>query len=313
MFALAGASFLCDRLLALTTAVLSGLRRFDLTNSLATLAAIVRAIGIIVLIKTGSGVVAVMVWQGASTLGTAIAGQLMVRHLQPEFRLQVGRVDWDLLRTRLAFGLAIQLTSIVEIMIWDIAPLVVGLVLGSKWIVVYYIAQQFPISLGPVIWSTAEALFPAASQHRGDRGVDRMRRDSRGWHPVDCRPRSSAMHGAVDCGSQALAGVGGNGSRGRHPIPPSNNAGRVHGGVLCRVHPGIVGTERHSDTGDYSVCTVGCESGTYIVPVTSHWHCGRGVGPGSAHVRGFACLPAHRRAHVRNQCDSIDAEPHLQA
>ena len=174
VFALTGASFLCDRALALTTAVLSGLRRFDLTNSLATLAALVRAIGIIVLLKTGSGVVAVMVWQGVSTLATAVAGQFMIRHLQPDFRFRVGSVHWSLLRSRLAIGLASQLTSIVEIMIWDIAPLVVGLVLGSKWIVVYYIAQQFPISLGPVISSTAEALFPAASQHRGDRAVDRM-------------------------------------------------------------------------------------------------------------------------------------------
>lgn len=175
VFALAGASFLADRLLAFTTSVLSGLRRFDLTNLLATLAAIVRAIGIIALVKTGSGVVTVMVWQVASTAATAVAGQWLVRHLQSEFRLQVGSFDWSLVRPRLTFGLAIQLTSIVEIVIWDIAPLVVGLVLGSKWIVIYYIAQQFPTSLGPIIWSTAEALFPAATQHGQDREIDRTR------------------------------------------------------------------------------------------------------------------------------------------
>src|ERR1019366_2819781 len=90
------------------------------------------------LVKTGSGVVTVMVWQVASTAATAVAGQWLVRHLQSEFRLQVGSFDWSLVRPRLTFGVAIQLTSIVEIVIWDIAPLVVGLVLGSKWIVIYY-------------------------------------------------------------------------------------------------------------------------------------------------------------------------------
>lgn len=60
-------------------------------------------------------------------------------------------------------------------MIWDIAPLVVGLVLGSMWIVPYYIAQQFPTSVGPVIWSIAEALFPAVSQHQRDQEMARTR------------------------------------------------------------------------------------------------------------------------------------------
>jgi len=169
VFMLAGAAFLSDRLLAFTTAVLHGLRRFDITNLLATLANIFRAVGIIVLMKIGSGVVSVMAWQLISGAVAAIAGQLLVRRLQPEFRLFLLHFDWNLVRSRMAYGLASQLTSIVEVMIWDVAPLVVGLVLGSKWIVPYYIAQQFPTSLAPVIWSAAEALFPAASQHSQDR------------------------------------------------------------------------------------------------------------------------------------------------
>jgi len=67
----------------------------------------------------------------------------------------------------MAFSLASQLVTIFEVLIWDIAPIVVGLVLGAKWIVPYYVAQQFPTSVGPLIWATAEALFPAASQFEG--------------------------------------------------------------------------------------------------------------------------------------------------
>lgn len=175
VFELAGVSFFADRLLAFTAAVLGGLRRFDLTNSLSTITAIVRALGIIALIKTGSGVVTVMVWQVTSTALAVIAGQRLVRQQRAEFRFQLGSFNWDLLRSRLTFGLATQLTAIFEIMIWRVAPLVVGLVLGSKWIVPYYIAQKFPTSLAPIIWSTADALFPAASQHRRDRDMHRTR------------------------------------------------------------------------------------------------------------------------------------------
>lgn len=149
VFALAGASFLADRLLAFTMAVLRGLRRFDLINLLATLAAIIRAIGIIALIKTGSGVVAVMVWQVASTSVAAIAGQWLVRHLQAEFRFQFGSFNWNLVQSGLAFGLACQLTSIVEIMIWDIAPLVVVWFLAQSGLWFITSPNNFQLPLAP--------------------------------------------------------------------------------------------------------------------------------------------------------------------
>lgn len=98
VFALAGVSFLADRLLAFTTAVLRGLRRFDITNLLATLAAALRAIGIIALIKVGSGAVAVMMWQVVATAAPALAGQWVVGKLQGAFRFRLGRLDWNLVR-----------------------------------------------------------------------------------------------------------------------------------------------------------------------------------------------------------------------
>jgi len=171
LFALAGVSFLADRLLAFTSAVLRGLRRFDITNLLAITAALFRAIGIIVIIKVGSGVVAVMMWQVVATAGAALAGQYLVAKLEGKFRFRMGRFDWKFVRSHLPFGLASQLTTIVEVMIWEMVPLVVGMVLGPKWIAPYYIAQKFPAAVGPIIWSASDALFPAVSQHRKDKGI----------------------------------------------------------------------------------------------------------------------------------------------
>jgi O-antigen/teichoic acid export membrane protein len=175
VFALAGAFFLADRLLAFTTAVLRGLRRFDITNLLAIIAALFRAVGIIALIKVGTGLVAVLMWQVVATAAPALAGQWVVGRLDGKFRFRLGRFNWNMVRAHLPFGLASQLTTIVEVMIWDMVPLVVGLVLGSHWIAPYYIAQRFPTSVGPVIWSIAEALFPAVSQHQRDQEMARTR------------------------------------------------------------------------------------------------------------------------------------------
>src|SRR5271157_743 len=175
VFALVGASFLADRLLAFTTAVLRGLRRFDITNLLAIITALFRAAGIIALIKVGTGLEGVLMWQVVATAAPALAGQWVVGRLEGKFRFRLGRFDWNMVRAHLPFGLASQLTTIVEVMIWDMVPLVVGLVLGSRWIAPYYIAQRFPTSVGPVIWSIAEALFPAVSQHQREQEMARTR------------------------------------------------------------------------------------------------------------------------------------------
>jgi len=175
VFALAGVAFLADRLLGFTTGVLRGLRRFDITNLLVSVAAIIRGVGIIALIKLGTGLVAVMMWQVLAAAAAALAGQWAVGKIAGKFRFRVGRFDWSLVRPQLPFSLANQLTSIVEVIIWETAPLLVGLVLGSKWIAPYYIAQEFPIAVGPIIWTAAEALFPAVSQHQRDQNIAQTR------------------------------------------------------------------------------------------------------------------------------------------
>jgi O-antigen/teichoic acid export membrane protein len=175
VFGLAGVAFLADRLLTFTMAVLRGLRRFDTSNALAIILALWRAFGFIALMKLGTGLLPVMVWQAVATAAAAWAGQAVVSKLEAEFRFGWGRFDWNLVRTHLPFGIASQLTTIAEVMIWQMVPVVVGLLLGSGWIAPFYIAQKFPAALGPIIWSTADALFPAVSQHQEDGEMARTR------------------------------------------------------------------------------------------------------------------------------------------
>ncbi len=175
VFVLAGVAFLAERLLTFTMAVLRGLRRFDISNLLAIIAALGRAFGIIALIKVGTGVLAVMIWQVVATGLAAWAGHAVVGGLEAEFRSDLGRLDWNLVRAHLPFGFASQVTTVAEVMIWQLVPVIVGLVLGSGWIAEYSIAQKFPTSVGPIIWSTADALFPAVSQHQSDPGIARTR------------------------------------------------------------------------------------------------------------------------------------------
>ncbi len=175
VFALAGVSFLGDRLLAFTSCVLRGLRRFDVSNLFAIITALFRAIGIILIIKAETGLIPLMMWQVVAILAAALLGQWAIVNLQGKFRFRAGRVNWKLVRSRLPFGLASQLTTILEVMIWVVVPLLVGVVLGPRWIAPYYIAQQFPRAVGPIMWAAAEALFPAVSQHQKEQDIAETR------------------------------------------------------------------------------------------------------------------------------------------
>ena len=134
-----------------------------------------RAAGIIVFIKLGFGLTVVMIWQVASTAAAIWAGQVMIGRLAPEFRTGLGWPDWQLVHPHLLYGLANQISNFAEIILWDLVPLIVGLVLGSGWISTFYVAQKFPISIAPFIWATASALFPAISQHQHEAGNARTR------------------------------------------------------------------------------------------------------------------------------------------
>ena len=169
VFALGGITFFASRILAFATAVLNGLRRFDTTNGLAIVATLLRACGIIALIKAGAGLLGVSLWQAVAAMASALAGLVMLQRLEPEFRLRMGRPDWNFLRPHLPFGLSRQMTAAVSRFIWDPTALLIGMVLGSEWIASYNIAQKFPLAASALIWSASEPLIPAASQHQQGR------------------------------------------------------------------------------------------------------------------------------------------------
>jgi O-antigen/teichoic acid export membrane protein/2-polyprenyl-3-methyl-5-hydroxy-6-metoxy-1,4-benzoquinol methylase len=175
VFVLAGLALFTDRLLASSTSILCGLRRFDLKNSLAVFTAIGRAAGIIVMIRLGIGLTWMMIWQVVSTGAAVWAGQVMIGRIAPEFRTNLGGVEWKFIHPHLLYGLAIQISNFAEIVLWDTIPLVVGLVLGSAWISTFYVAQKFPIAIAPFIWAIASALLPAISQHQHESGIAHTR------------------------------------------------------------------------------------------------------------------------------------------
>jgi O-antigen/teichoic acid export membrane protein len=165
VFFFAGLTFAGDQLRTFTASILYGLRRFDAVNLLLILAVLLRASGVILLLKLGRGLVAVATWHAVTAATTALVGFAVVSRLSPHFRFRLGYLDWHSLRAHIPFGVASQVTMWLLNAVWSVPALLVGAVLGSPSLTQFHIGQKFPLAVSGFTWRVAEVVFPAASEH----------------------------------------------------------------------------------------------------------------------------------------------------
>ena len=175
VFGLAGLVFFAEHLLFFASAVLGGLRRFDLDNRIWITVALLRAAGIIALLGVGATLMAVAAWYFLATAVTAFAALRVVGRLQPRFRLLAGGFNWSPLYAHLRFGLMSMLANAASGLLWETMPLLIGVVRGPAAIVPYHIGQRFPLAVSGIVWRTAVVLFPAASEHERAMDMGRTR------------------------------------------------------------------------------------------------------------------------------------------
>ncbi len=166
VFMLAAAVFFAGQMLNFQIVVLQGLRRFDLSNLLSLASTLLGGIAIIVLIEFGRGLLSVMQAQAASSALCALAGYKLVTSIQPRFRQRLGGFDWALLRSRMAFSLGVQLSSMFSAVTWEGAPLLIGFMLGPASVASYHIGRKFPAAVVALLWPVGVVMFPAASEHQ---------------------------------------------------------------------------------------------------------------------------------------------------
>jgi O-antigen/teichoic acid export membrane protein len=175
VFALCGVCFFTEQQMSFVSATLQGLRRFDAVNLINATVVLLRAAGIVVLLKAGGELVALMAWYTLVAVGGLLLGLAMVGRIDGSLRFRLGGLRWRPLRGHMSFGLASQMVRIVIMAIWETGPLLVGLVLGSAWIVPFYIGEKFPRNISAANWQAAEVLFPSASRDKRAQDAARTR------------------------------------------------------------------------------------------------------------------------------------------
>jgi len=166
VFLFTAMNFVIDECGAYGSAVLQGLRRFDLSNSAQAFTVVIRSVGIALVIHFihNRGMFAAVIWNFVGgAVGVAFLAYLIHR-VAPEYQFSFGIPDWSSLKRQASFGAASLFVTLLIGTVWSAQPMLLGLLLGPAAIIPYYLGRSFPNSLSWINYRTAEVLFPSASE-----------------------------------------------------------------------------------------------------------------------------------------------------
>jgi O-antigen/teichoic acid export membrane protein len=168
VFWLVGAAFCADRIGAFGTAVLAGLRRFDLINLIAGLGSVAWAGGVIAILMNGGAIADFAACLFAVAVLKSIGTLWLIARLRPAYRFRPDLLHWKPLRLHMPFAASSLLMDTLSSVSWNSAPVLIGYISGSAAAVPFYVGQKFPVAVSAMSCRAAEVLFPAASESRHD-------------------------------------------------------------------------------------------------------------------------------------------------
>lgn len=168
VFWLVGGALCADRISAFGSAVLNGLRRFELINIITAVASVTWALGVVALLINGGSILAVAGFNLAVAVLKGGGTLWIVTRRVPAFRYRPLFLRWGALRQHMVFAVSSLLIDVLSNITWNIAPVLIGFVSGPAAAVPFYIGQKFPVAVSGMSWRAAEVLFPAASENQND-------------------------------------------------------------------------------------------------------------------------------------------------
>jgi O-antigen/teichoic acid export membrane protein/SAM-dependent methyltransferase len=177
VFVFVGIAFFGDQVTLYHTAVLGGLRRFDLTNGMLVGSIAWRAAGAVTLLLAGAGVATVGAWYAASAWLWALFNALAVRRISSRHAFRPITPVGAVLRSRIGFGAGSTAITAAIGSIWYAGPLMVAAVDGAAASALYQVSQRFPLAVMALPERVSVTLFPAASEqarHGGPASAARL-------------------------------------------------------------------------------------------------------------------------------------------
>ncbi len=169
VFGFVGLMFFADLIGLYPMCILQGLQQFVSLNAVLSVAALVRAGGVIVLAMSSRPEtlpVVVPMWWCLVSFGTAVALNVVTRRLAPHLTFRPARLVWSELRPHVAFGMVSQANSAAGWVLWQSGVWILSLTAGPASAATYSIGQRIPSAAQLLYWRNADVLFPMASGNR---------------------------------------------------------------------------------------------------------------------------------------------------
>jgi len=146
-----------------STAILSGLQRYDLINVVVLAVLLLRTVLIIVLLSCSYGLLTTGIVFGLSEVAIRALHCVFVRRLLPDVPLSFAKIDFRLLKEMLPYGLNTFLYAMGAIIIYHASSLIIGIFIGAAEISQFTVAAAGVLLLTQFLGAFTAAIKPAVS------------------------------------------------------------------------------------------------------------------------------------------------------
>jgi len=146
-----------------STAILSGLQRYDIINLAVLVSLLMRTILLVVLLLRGYGLITMGIAFGISEIVMRVAHFIFVRRFLPGAYLSLANIDFKLLREMLAYGINTFSYAAGAIIIYKASSIIIGIFIGTAQISQFEVAVAGVLLLTQFLQAFTAAIKPAVS------------------------------------------------------------------------------------------------------------------------------------------------------
>jgi O-antigen/teichoic acid export membrane protein len=158
-----GLSFSLSLPLQISSAILSGIQRYDITNIITLLLLMARTILLVVLLLRGYGLLTIGFIFGGSEIMMQLLQFYFTKKLIPQATIAIHQVDFNLLREMTAYGTNTLLYSMGALILFKASDIIIGIFLGTSQISQFSIAATTIFFLTQFTEVFSSAAKPAVS------------------------------------------------------------------------------------------------------------------------------------------------------
>ena len=146
-----------------STATLSGLQRYDIINLVMLAVLALRTILVVILLLKGYGLLTTGLMFGLSEIVMRVIHSVFVKKLLPAASLSLAKIDLQLLKEMMAYGINTFMYAMGAIIIYYASNLIIGIFIGTAQVSQFSIATAGVLLLSQLLQAFTAAIKPAVS------------------------------------------------------------------------------------------------------------------------------------------------------